>query len=34
MSKCADCSGVINWDEGGFIWEGLAFCEFHDPKGK
>lgn len=33
-SKCSECKEVIDWDEGGFIWEGLAFCELHDPEGE
>ena len=33
-SKCSECGEVINWDAGGFVWEGLAFCEFHDPERK
>jgi hypothetical protein len=32
-SKCQDCHTPIDWDEGGFIWDGLAFCGFHDPEG-
>ena len=32
MSKCANCNEIINWDEGGFIWDELNFCEFCDPE--
>ena len=32
MSKCADCKSDIDWDSGGFIWQGLSFCELHDPQ--
>lgn len=33
MSKCADCGSVIDWDgDGGFLWDGLSFCDAHDPE--
>ena len=31
MSKCMECKSNIDWDSGGVIWEGLTFCELHDP---
>ena len=31
MSICADCNEEFNFNEGGFLWQGLAFCEDHDP---
>jgi hypothetical protein len=33
LSKCSECQAVFNLEDGGFLWEGLAFCELHDPKG-
>lgn len=33
MSKCTDCDTTIDWDgDGGFLWEGMAFCDQHDPE--
>jgi hypothetical protein len=32
--KCQDCQALIDFDEGGFMWDGLAFCELHDPEEK
>jgi hypothetical protein len=32
VSVCLECKAVIDWDEGGFIWEGDTFCEEHDPQ--
>lgn len=33
MSKCTDCNAQIDWDsDGGFIWEGMAFCDQHNPE--
>ena len=30
--SCTECGGEIDWDsEGGILWEGLAFCQFHNP---
>jgi hypothetical protein len=35
MSKCQDCSKEIDWEgDGGFLWEGLVFCEQHNPEDK
>jgi hypothetical protein len=33
-SVCADCKREFSFDdEGGFLWEGFAFCENCDPEG-
>jgi hypothetical protein len=32
VSVCLECKSVINWDDGGFLWEGDTFCEAHDPQ--
>jgi hypothetical protein len=29
---CADCKQEFDFDEGGFLWQGLMFCELHDPE--
>jgi hypothetical protein len=34
MSVCLECKGAIDWDEGGFLWEGDTFCGAHDPQEK
>lgn len=33
MSKCKNCNDVFDLNEGGFVWDGLAFCEMCDPEG-
>jgi hypothetical protein len=33
ISNCQECGGAIDWDgDGGFLWEGLTFCDQHDPE--
>jgi len=33
MSKCTDCGKTIDWDgDGGSLWEGMAFCDQHNPE--
>ena len=29
---CADCKQEFDLDEGGFLWQGLMFCEDCDPE--
>jgi hypothetical protein len=29
---CADCKQEFDLDEGGFLWQGLVFCEDCDPE--
>lgn len=33
MSICADCNNKFSLDDGGFLWQGLVFCENCDPEG-
>lgn len=32
MSICQDCKTTFDLEDGGFIWNELAFCEQHDPE--
>jgi hypothetical protein len=32
MSVCKDCDKKFDLDEGGFLWNGLVFCEDCDPE--
>jgi hypothetical protein len=32
MNTCANCQSRFSLDQGGFIWDELAFCEFCDPE--
>lgn len=31
MNTCQDCQVDFDLDDGGFIWDGLVFCEDCDP---
>lgn len=31
MNTCEDCKQEFNLDDGGFLWDGLVFCEDCDP---
>ncbi len=32
MSICEDCKREFDLDDGGFLWQGLVFCENCDPE--
>jgi hypothetical protein len=34
MNTCANCKSEFDLNEGGFIWDGLVFCELCDPEEK
>jgi hypothetical protein len=33
MNTCQNCLENFSLEIGGFIWDGLSFCEFCDPEG-
>jgi hypothetical protein len=32
MNLCENCRNKFTLEDAGFIWQGLAFCEFCDPE--
>jgi hypothetical protein len=34
MNTCQNCQTKFSLEDGGFIWDGLVFCELCDPEEK
>jgi hypothetical protein len=32
MNTCRNCENKFSLEDGGFVWDGLVFCELCDPK--